>query len=200
PLAQDGYRVHAVEPAAGMRALLEQKARAAGAVLSVEDASAATFTRASGFHVAIFAFNGVMHLRTRAALVEAFAHIRDALVDEGRFALDSTGPYWSSMLYGPMAWGRTDERIHKDTGKKILTCDRSSFDDATREMRIDIRYLEEDAAVGVEIALHQTLWTWQQLLGALDDAGFAVELLFGDVNLSPFHEGSPRMLVSTRKR
>ena len=97
-------------------------------------------------------------------------------------------------------WGRADERTHHLTGKRVLTCDRSSYEPSTREMRIDIRYLLEGERQGTEIALFQVMWTWQQVLGALEESGLAIDLLYGDVDMAPFDEGSPRLLVSARKR
>lgn len=198
--ADAGFRIHAVEPAPAMRALLVEKGsaagHAAGGLLSVEDATAATFAPPERPAVVMFPFNGLLHLRTRDELYESFAHVRELLQPDGRFALDCTGPYWDAMVFGPTTWGRADERVHPVTGAKVLTCDRSSYLPATRQMRIDIRYILAGDDEGVQIELNQTMWTWQQVLGALQACGFAVEQQLGDVDLSPFDEGSPRLLVS----
>ncbi len=197
----EGLRVHAVEPAAAMRVILEGKLTRAGLTMSIEDALAATFVPPAGrVDVVIFPFNGLLHLKTRDEMVASFVHVHDVLADEGRFALDCTGPYWEAMLYGPMPWGRADTRVHHANGRTVLTCDRSSYDPATRQMRIDIRYLLQGEQQGQEIALHQTMWTWQQVLAALNEADFAIDAVYGDVDLAPFDEGSPRLLVSARKR
>ncbi|MBI1946761.1 MAG: class I SAM-dependent methyltransferase [Deltaproteobacteria bacterium] len=194
-----GFRVHAVEPAPAMRALLLEKAAAAGlagsASFTVEDALAATFAPPERPSVVLFPFNGLLHLRTTEELHASFRHIRETLAPDGRFALDCTGPYWDAMLFGPTAWGRADERVHPATGAKVLTCDRSGYDATTRQMRIDIRYLIEGTDEGVQIELRQTMWTWQQVLAALNACGFVVEQQLGDVDLAPFDEGSPRLLV-----
>lgn len=197
--AAAGFRVHAVEPALAMRQLLNEKARAAGmsdsTSLTVEDALAATFTPPEPPAVVLFPFNGLLHLRSAEEMLASFRHVRDVLAPNGRFALDCTGPYWDAMLFGPTAWGRSDERVHPTSGAKVLTCDRSGYDPTTRQMRIDIRYLIDGADDGVQIELRQTMWTWQQVLGALVGSGFVVEQQLGDVDLSPFDEGSPRLLV-----
>lgn len=195
--AAEGFRIHGVEPAAPMREML----RAKNKDIVVVDGLARDFAKPAGrVDVVMFPFNGLLHVKTRDEMLASFRHVRDVLDDDGRFAIDCTGPYWDAILYGPMPWGRADERTHHQNGRRVLTCDRSSYDPATREMRIDIRYLLEGETVGVEIALFQVMWTWQQVLGTLEESGFAIELLYGDVDMAPFDEGSPRLLVSARKR
>lgn len=200
--AAEGHRVHGVEPAAPMRARLDEKRAKAGITsLEIVDGTARDFAKPSGrVDVVMFPFNGLLHVKTRDEMLASFRHVREVLDDEGRFALDCTGPYWDAILYGPMPWGRADERTHHETGKRVLTCDRSSYDPATRQMRIDIRYLLEGEKHGVEIALFQVMWTWQQVLATLSESGFVVDLLYGDVDMAPFDEGSPRLLVSAKKR
>jgi SAM-dependent methyltransferase len=127
PLLQDGHRVHAVEPAPSMRARLMHAASShLGRGLDVEDALADTFvgpaTKAS---LVIFPFNGILHLRGRAALDGMLRHIRTRLRPGGLLALDQTVPYWESMRRERVPWGRVDERIHPTTGESFLTCDRS---------------------------------------------------------------------------
>ncbi len=195
--AAEGFHVHGVEPAAAMRELLQKKS----SDIVVVDGVARDFAKPAGrVDVVMFPFNGLLHIKTRDEMVASFRHVRDVLDDDGRFALDCTGPYWDAILYGPMPWGRADERTHHLTGKRVFTCDRSSYDAATREVRIDIRYLLDGESQGVEIALFQMMWTWQQVLGALEESGFAIDLLYGDVDMAPFDDGSPRLLVSARKR
>jgi SAM-dependent methyltransferase len=201
-LAADGHRVHGVEPAAPMRALLEaNRKKAELAQLSVADGLAATFVPPRGrIDIVMFPFNGLLHLQTRVELLASFRHVCCVLDDDGRFALDCTGPYWDAILYGPMPWGRSDVRVHPEHGRTVLTCDRSIYDASTRQMRIDIRYVFEGDDEGTEIMLRQTMWTWQEVLSALDESGFTVDTIYGDVDLTPFDEGSPRLLVSARKR
>lgn len=200
--AAEGYRIYGVEPAREMRDLLEKKRAKAGVGLTVVDGLAHTFAPPgkARVDVVMFPFNGLLHVRTRDEMLAGFRHVHDVLDNDGRFALDCTGPYWDAICYGPIPWGRADSRVHHENGRTVLTCDRSSYDPATRQMRIDIRYLLEGEKSGVEIALLQTMWTWQQVLGALGQAGFDIDMLYGDVDMAPFDEGSPRLLVSARKQ
>jgi SAM-dependent methyltransferase len=210
-------RVHAVEPAASMRARLERKLTlglAGSCHVDVEDAFAHTFVGpdavndvndgddGAGADVVIFPFNGILHLDTPALLEQSMGHIFQKLRPGGRFALDMTGPYWESIRRGRVPWGRADERVHPSTGERFWTCDRSAYDPATRVMRIDIRYAMVGANTGevhgetlIETSLFQHMWTTGEILGAVVRAGFHVEVAYGDVDLAPFSEGSPRLLM-----
>ncbi|MDP2341576.1 MAG: class I SAM-dependent methyltransferase [Deltaproteobacteria bacterium] len=200
--------LHAVEPAAPMRALLQHKRDKAGINerrLAIEDAVAADFKGpAVPVGLVIFAFNGVLHLSSHEELRASLRHIHSKLDDDGAFALDLTPPYWETMRRGQVGWGRIDERVHPTSGRKFLTCDRSRYEPAARTAIIDIRYAyaeaNDDDEPSTQIALRQHMWTGPEILQALTDCGYVVDACFGDVDLSSYTEGSPRLLVSAKKR
>lgn len=200
PLATGGRRIFAVEPAASMRARLRQKLSFHRLDVDIEDGLAHTFVGPeTPADLIIFAFNGILHVRGRAALDESLRHIRQRLAPGGVLAMDLTGPYWESIRQGRIPWGRVDERVHPTTGVPFLTCDRSAYDASSRTMRIDIRYAPGgDDDTLIETALFQYMWTTTEILAAVSAAGFVVERAYGDVDLGPFHEGSPRLLFVAR--
>ena len=201
PLAAGGRRLHAVEPAASMRArLLHKMSRQGTSSVEVEDALGHTFVGpAVPAELVIFPFNGILHVRGRLALDETLQHVRLRLAPGGRLAVDLTGPYWESIRRGRIPWGRVDERIHPTTGVPFLTCDRSAYDGRRRLMRIDIRYAPGDGDALIQTALFQFMWTTTEILAAVVAAGFVVEEVFGDVDICPFKEGSPRLLLVARR-
>ena len=212
PLCESGgpeqrFFLHAVEPAPAMRQRLRDKRDKAGlddTRLAIEDAYADTFIGpdVAAIGLVIFAFNGVLHLGSPAELSACLRHIHAKLADDGAVAIDLTPPYWETMLRGSVPWGRIDERIHPTSGRRFLTCDRSRYEPADRTTHIDIRYAYDDASAcdpGVQIALRQHMWTSPEILQALQDARFVVDACFGDVDLSSYTEGSPRLLVSAKK-
>lgn len=219
PLARAGYRVHGVEPADDMRRVLLDKIARDGLVeaITVEAAYGDTFVGPPGdaskarleaevddVGLVIFPFNGILHVGDRGQLVRTMVRARRALGANGRFALDMTCPYWETMRRGRVPWGRVDERVHPTTGRRFLTCDRSAYDPETRVTRIDIRYATlnddgvDDGTPGLETSLFQRMWTYPEIFSALQLAGFEVDEAFGDVDLSAFHDGAPRLLVSAR--
>jgi cyclopropane fatty-acyl-phospholipid synthase-like methyltransferase len=205
PYASAGLRCHGVEPARSMRErLVEKLARETlppGRV-TVENGHAHDFVGPTDARVGVvaFPFNGIQHLFGHDMLHAFLARARDVLVDEGCVAFDVTGPAWEEMAAGVREWGRLDERVHQTTGERIYTIDRSVFDDERRVMRTSFRYLAEHATKGVEAFIEQYMWTAQELLHAVTQAGFTVDMAFGDVDFAPLDERSPRLLVAARKR
>ncbi len=203
PFAQSGHRVYAVEPAPRMRSHLMQKAAAANVTLPSELALASSFRGPEGSRIsfAYFPFNGLLHIGSRAELRATFVHIHQRLAPGGHFAFDVTSPYWESMARGRTAWGRVDERIHPVSGRRFVTCDRSTYDSATRVMHIDIRYAYvDDDSDGIQTSLQQHMWTYVELLSCLWETGFEPETLMGDVDGAAFDDGSPRLLVCAAAR
>ncbi len=200
--------IHAVEPAASMRGRLERKLMLglAGACrVDLEDALAHTFVgpQKDGVvvdaDIVIFPFNGILHLDSPDLLAVSLRHIFAKTKAGGVFALDMTGPYWESIRRGRVPWGRADERVHPSTGERFWTCDRSAYDAARRVMRIDIRYALVGGDRLIETSLFQHMWTTNEILQAVCAAGFLVEAAYGDVDLSPFSEGAPRLLLIARR-
>lgn len=204
PLAREGFRVHAVEPSTAMRRRLREKLRREGQGVrervTVGDERADDFRLPRDARARLIAlpFNAVLHVETREALLRSFAHARALVDDDGCFALDMTGPSWMVMSVGGLGWGRCDERTDPTTGARVLTCDETRYDRERRVLVSTFRFLEEGRRSGVELTLEQRMWTWQEVLHALEESGFVVERAFGDVDFAPFCEKSPRLLVAAR--
>lgn len=205
-LARLGVRLHAVEPADAMVSMLRRKLaleeREVRARVSVEQATATTFAgpRDSTCHVVILPFNTVLHLDTHEALALTFDHVRDRLAPGGCFSLDLTAPPWLRMSVDESAFGPIDQRVCPRTGNTVLTCDRTRYEPEHRRLRSELRMLPKGSEDGVERWLTQRVWTWQQILRALEVAGFEPQLAFGDVDLRPFEERSPRLLIAALRR
>ena len=203
PFALQGVRVHGVEPAAGMRERLVQRACALpddAGLHTVEGACADAFWGPDDAPVRLiaFPFNGLLHIHSHEELHRVFTHCKHRLDDGGRLALDITSPSWDAMARLQLPWGRVEERVHPETGATVLTCDRSDYDDDTRVLKTFYRFVEPGESEGVEVFIEQFMWTYQEVLHGLEQAGFLLEMVFGDVDLSPWVEKSPRLLVSAR--
>jgi len=202
--AASGVRVHAVEPARAMRDALCAKAKALGVLghsLTVEAGNAASFTGPADASTGIvaFPFNGMLHLETRAAVDAFLQTVRACLPTDGLVAFDVTSPPWEEMSEGGRPFGRVDSRIDPRSGVRVWTCDSCRYDENDRVMTTTYRFLAEGSRRGHDLSIRQRVWTFQQLLAALDDNGFVIDTIFGDVDLAPYDEASPRLLVAATR-
>ncbi len=196
----NGIRCHAVDPSAPMLEKLKTKTTARvdfNKSLSLEIAKADNFKGPKGETIGVvsFPFNGLLHIYTYEELLRSFRHIANQLHPEGRFALDIMAPAWEVMGARYLDWGRLDERISPTSGETIYTYDCCHFDQETHLMHSKLRFAERYASLGVELFYVQRMWTFQEILGALDKTGFIVEEIYGDVDFSSFEEDSPRLLL-----
>jgi SAM-dependent methyltransferase len=201
PTRQPRSLFTAVEPSAPMRAVLQRRALA-HPQLVVVDATAATFTAnpdadtntdiSQRADAVVFAFNGLLHLHDQATLQASLAHIRQQVRTGGRFCFDVTGPYWDAMVAGGLGWGRVDERIHPVSGVRFYTADRFVYHSSSREMIIDVRFVCGDERT--QLKLTQFMWTYEEILSAVESSGFSMQMMWGDVDGRPWSRGSSRLL------
>ncbi|MCP4503144.1 MAG: class I SAM-dependent methyltransferase [Deltaproteobacteria bacterium] len=200
----EGARVHAVEPCAEMLERLLEKARAmdlAPGRLSAENTTADAFVdvKDGAADLVTFPFNGLLHITSHEELRAVLRRSYCALRKGGVFAIDITTPSWDAMSRGLTPWGRVDERVHPRTGEKVLTCDSSRYDPASRILTTDFRFLVEGEPQGMELRIEQFMWATQEIRTLVEEEGFSSQFLFGDVDFSPFKESSSRMLLSALK-
>ncbi len=205
-IAQEGTRCHGVEPSAAMLRRLDEKiannAVLPGGWVTTEHAHGQDFEGPDDAvpYVIAFPFNGLLHVHAHDAFDEILANVRQQLHDDGVFALDITTPAWEEMGLGGRAWGRIDERVHPTTGENVITCDRCVYDEATRVMHTTYRFLVEGESEGVALSIGQFMWTYQEVIWRVEQAGFAIDMVFGDVDFAPLVEKSPRLLLAARRR
>ncbi len=198
--------VHAVEPAISMLERLREKAELlnteAQAKLTTEHATASTFLGPQDRSVGLiaFPFNGILHIHGQQDLTCVLERIKQVLEPRGYLALDITAPAWTDMGGYVRDWGRLDERTHPETGEVFLTYDRCVYAGASRLLHSDYRFIKENAEEGVELRISQYMWTYQEIIFALETIGFDIDEIFGDVDFRPWSEQSIRLLVLAQKR
>jgi SAM-dependent methyltransferase len=156
------------------------------------------------FGLAVFAYNGFMHLLTQADQIAALARIRAHLKPGGGLALDLPNPV--EMFQADDVSSLVVERMFADptTGATVIQQSLASLDRATQIMHLTWVYDSVDAdgmlrRDMVPLRLRYTLAPEMRLL--LDRAGLQVEGLYGDYDLNPYEEESPRLfVVATRAR
>lgn len=198
-------RVHAVEPAPSMLERLKEKARKlpedtqARLTTELADAHGFVFCPDRQAQLITFPFNGILHIHGRTGLQSLLAHLKTHLASDGFLGLDITAPAWTDMDGKERAWGRLDERVHPDTGATFLTYDRCYYEPASRLLFSDYRFIQEGQPEGVELSICQYMWTFQEILHAVEQAGFQIEEQYGDVDFREWGEQTTRLLLLAQR-
>jgi SAM-dependent methyltransferase len=156
------------------------------------------------FGLAIFAYNGFMHLLAQADQIAALERIRAHLKPGGGVALDLPNPV--EMFQAEDLSGLIVERIFTNpaSGATVIQQSLARLDRAEQIMELTWVYdsVEPDGTTRrdlVPLRLRYTLAPEMRLL--LDRAGLQVEGLYGDYDFNPYEEESPRLfVVATRAR
>jgi SAM-dependent methyltransferase len=208
PLAEAGYRVVGVDESVEMLRIAEQKLRASQHIpaerwsLAHADVRTLCLDAQGSFNLVLIALNTFLHNLSRedqlATLRAARRHLRnDGLLvidlppndelayqpDDGAFQLEAT-------LIDPQA----NSEIHKYVASQVFW--------ATQEQELTYR-IEERRASGellseqlVTFRLRHVFRHEMELLLLM--SGFAEPTWYGDYQMSPYGEGSPRMIALAR--
>jgi ubiquinone/menaquinone biosynthesis C-methylase UbiE len=150
------------------------------------------------FGLAIFAYNGFMHLLEQDRQIAALKRLAVHLKAGGGLAIDIANPV--EMFRVEDTPGLVLERLFTDpkTGQPVMQQSLASVDRATQVMSVTWIYdhIGADGAVFrhlVPIQLRYTMASEMHLL--LSQAGYSVIELYGDYDFSPYEEDSPRLFV-----
>ena len=150
------------------------------------------------FGLAIFAYNGFMHLleqdRQLAALKKLVAHLKPG----GGLAIDIANPV--EMFQAEDTPGLVLERQFADpeTGQPVMQQSLATVDRATQIMSLTWVYdrIGLDGVVHRDLVpLHLRYTTASEMRLLLSQAGFSDIELCGDYDFSPYEEESPRLFV-----
>ncbi len=150
------------------------------------------------FGLAIFAYNGFMHLLEQERQVAALKRLALHLKAGGGLAIDIANPV--EMFRVEDTPGLVLERLFTDpeTGQTVMQQSLASVNRATQVMSLTWIYdrIEPDGAIFrdlIPLQLRYTMAAEMRLL--LGQAGFSEIELCGDYDFSPYEEDSPRLFV-----
>jgi ubiquinone/menaquinone biosynthesis C-methylase UbiE len=150
------------------------------------------------FGLAIFAYNGFMHLLEQDRQVAALKRLAVHLKTGGALAIDIANPV--EMFRVEDTSGLVLERLFTDpeTGQTVMQQSIASVDRAMQVMSLTWIYdrIGPDGAVFrrlVPLQLRYTMASEMRLL--LSQAAFSDIELYGDYDFSPYEEDSPRLFV-----
>lgn len=205
PLAKRGYHVTGVDISPEMLRIAAAKARAervARRVTLVEG----NYTDASLAGPYAFAFvlmNTFMHLTTQDDQVRALRHWRAHLAPGGLLLVDLFHPDVGVLanMDGRLVHDRTwTDPATGQTVMKWVTCT-VKLAEQTLHVTLVYEELGTDGQVRRTIVPYHARYLWRyeaELL--LDKAGFDLETIYGDWDLSPFASDSDRMILIARRR
>ncbi len=184
PVARAGVRVIGVDQSPGMLAVARETAEEAG-VSSLVDLRVGDFRDPrveERVPLVTIPFRSLLHMRDEAEKLMALRAVHALLGTDGRFVFDVFAP-------SPEDIEETDGRwLEREPG----IFERADWDEAARTLTLMLRAGESS----VTMALH---WLgapeWQRLL---DEAGFAVEALYGWFDRRPFQGGEDMIFVCSQ--
>jgi SAM-dependent methyltransferase len=205
PLAQDDFQVTGIDSSADMLARAEQRLSAAGfdeVALHRLDMRALGGLPAHHFRMVFCAVNSFLHLETRADQLTALQAAQRVLHHDGLFVIDLFHPTPSTLQ-------AMDDRLALD-GSWTLE-DGSRVDRFSQRRVYPARQLIDttlildrsggDGVVRRSVTSYRTRYIHHfEMLGLLDEAGFAIEGIYGSYELDPFEDSSPVMIFVAHAR
>ena len=201
-LAQQGYAVVGVDTSAPMLERARRRHETGRDRIRWLEADVTALALDERFALAVFAYNGFMHLLEQPAQIAALGRIAAHLKPDGALALDLPNPI--EMFRVDDTPGLVLERIFADpeTGEQVMQMSLASVDRAAQVMSVTWVY-DRIAANGavrrqlVPVRLRYTMAAELRLL--LARAGFDAVELYSDYDFSPYDEDGPRLLAVAEK-
>ncbi|HEY1570388.1 MAG TPA: class I SAM-dependent methyltransferase [Pseudonocardiaceae bacterium] len=188
-LARRGCRVVGVDKSVEFLAVAAERAQQAG--LSVEfrhaDAREMDFTDRFDLAVSFYTAFGYHDDDGNRLVVE---RIVQALRTGGHFVLDVTNR-------DAVAQRTTEVKVTRANGLTVVK--ENHFDPYTSRRRLDWTYLEGDL-VTKRVAMDHRLYALHELLRLFGESGLDDCNAYADLDLTPFHPGSRRLLIVGAKR
>jgi len=204
PLAQAGYQVTGVDVSPAMLAIARAKAEAAGLAgrITLVEGDYASAPLTGPYRFAFVVMNTFMHLLTQDEQLCALRHWRAHLAPAGLLLVDIFHPDVAQLanLDGRVEWDKiwTDH----ENGATVIKLIARTVDLAEQTLHVNLIYDEvfPDGRVRRNLAPFDLRYLWRfeaELL--LKSAGFALEAIYGDWDLTPFESTSPRLLLVARR-
>jgi SAM-dependent methyltransferase len=202
--AKAGKSMTGVDSSAEMLRLCQARAQAAGVLdrLTLIQADMRDFTLPRPAELITIPFHSIGHLVTMDDKRAGLRRIYNQLAPGGRLVFDT-------FIFNPEAASRhsgitlRDEYTDAQTGHDILLWVITRYDMAAQTMRI-IAWTDELEADGVVVRrqYRRLSFSWlepAQTRALLEEAGFEIEVLYGDFDRRPFGEDSAEQIWVARR-
>jgi SAM-dependent methyltransferase len=199
PLAQTGFEIVGVDNSAEMLAIgwvrLRSAAPSPGTALKAEmvEADALSFDLGRRFGMAFIALNTFLHNLSRESQLQTLRNAHRHLLPGGSMIIDlppndelASQPDDGKFIFdAALIDPATQTRIDKYVASEVFW--------ATQEQALRYKMVEDGVEEIAEFRLRHVFKHEMELLFAL--SGFAQPVWYGDYDLSPYEDGSPRMIA-----
>lgn len=203
PLAAAGHQVTGVDSSRSMLRLAQEKAEAAGVSRQIRliEGNFSQVDLGGPYRFAFTLMNTFLHLPDLGAQIAALRQWRGALAPKGLLLIDVFNPDMGQLaaMDGRLEWEQT--WTNDKTGERVMKFLTRVVEPATQVMTVNHIYEEIAADGGVRRTVGtfnlRYMWRFEAEL-LLDKAGFSVESIFGDWDMSPYASNSERMVIVAR--
>ena len=204
PLARQGYELTGVDSSGSMLELAQEALEQAGvaARCKLVQESMSRLRLGQKFRLAFIALGSFGHMCARQEQRQTLAAVRDHLTTGGKFILDISNEdarymeHLSSQMLHQGTWQREDGAL--------LTHLVSPASSLTKHLLELTHFYEEhrqgEAVQRTVITTHLYLFERNEVELLLEEAGFSINDVYGDYELSPFEHDSPRMIFIAEAR
>ncbi len=204
PLAREGYELTGVDSSARMLALARQQSEQAGvnSHVTLVQQDIRTLHLEQRFRLAFVALGSFAHIATRKEQQQTLAALRAHLATGGLFILDISNADARYME------GLSGQLLHQGTwhypGDTLLTHFVSPASSTSGHL-LELTHFYDQYRQGgpltrTVIATHLYLFERSETELLLEQAGFAIKDVYGNYDLSPFENSSPRMIFIAEAR
>ncbi len=203
PLARAGHQVTGVDASPSMLRLARAKAEAAGVSQQVRliEGDFVEADLGGTYRFAFTLMNTFLHLPDLVAQIAALKHWREVLAPKGLLLIDVFNPDMGQLaaMDGRLEWEQT--WTNSSTGERVMKFLTRVVEPAAQVMSVNHIYEEiaTDGTLRRTMATFNLRYIWRfeaELL--LDKAGFNLEAVYGDWDMSPYASDSERMIIVAR--
>jgi SAM-dependent methyltransferase len=198
-LAQAGYDVVGIDESASMLELAQGRVAEAGLGQRVQlhHMDVLELAWPARFALALWPLNGYLHLPHRAAQARALRNVHRALLPGGFLLVDLPNPH---LAMNPLADDHLVVRrtVRSPQGDVVTSVVSTRTDLASQVQRMTLLYDSvgrQDGTVRRTVAEMDLRFLYRyEMVGLLEQAGFAVDAVHGSYDLDPYESDSPIML------
>jgi len=206
PLAAGGAPVTGIDLSRSMLDIAQARAARQGideARMDWHAADVRNFSLPARYRLAVFPYNGFMHMLTQSDQLAGLARIAAHLEPGGALALDLDNPVTLFRYEDSNSISFERTFIDQHTGHSVMQQSLVSLDRAAQLMHITWIYdrISDSGQVLRDVIPMDVRMTFApEMVLLLHRSGFEDISIYGDYDFSPYEEDSPHMLVvATRK-